>query len=353
MELSVKMDKIIITGSNGFLGSNLIDFCIKKQIDIYALERPEQIYRNLAHYTDNKLSFSDDEKLEIFGETIKIPTNNRKLNIIECDIKNALLLEKIINEIHPKFKFHFAAQPYIIASWEDPVNTIETNVIGTINVFEPIKKYKIRTRVILVCTRTEFGTTAKINRPLKETDPLLAVHPYGISKIAAELLARQYYLNFGIEIINLRFFNQTGIRRINDASSYFIRKVAQIELGLSEPIIEVGNLNPYRDFRGIKDSLNAIWLAETKGTPGQTYNVCSGKKIQIRQILNIALSFSTKKIEVRENFPQKLRKTDEDIILGDNSKIKNELGWDIIIAIEDTLKEMYDYWISYYKKHGV
>ncbi len=347
------MDKIIITGANGFLGSNLIDFCIKKDIDIYAIERPEQVYRNLAQYTDNKLTFSDNEKLNLFGENIKIPTNNRKLNIIECDIKNASLLERIISEIKPKFVFHFAAQPYIIASWEDPVNTIETNVIGTINVFEPIKKRKIKARVILACTSTEFGTTAKTNSPLRETDPLLAVHPYGISKIAAELLARQYYLNFGIEIINLRFFNQTGIRRINDATSDFIRKVAQIELGLSEPIIEVGNLNHFRDFTGIKDSINAIWLAATKGTPGEIYNVCSGKKIQIRQILNIALSFSSKKIEVRENIPEKLRKTDEDIILGDNSKIKNELGWDALIPIEDTLKEMYEYWLNYYKRYGV
>jgi len=347
------MDKIIITGANGFLGSNLIDFCIKKNNDVYALERPEQIYKNLTHYTDNKLTFSDDEKLELFGENINIPTNNTNLKILECDIKNRSLLERLVSEIKPKFLFHFAAQPYIIPSWEDPINTIETNVIGTINVFEPIKKYKIKTRVILACTSTEFGTTAKINKPLKETDPLLAVHPYGISKIAAELLARQYYLNFGIEIINLRFFNQTGIRRINDASSDFIRKVAQIELGLSEPVIEVGNLNPYRDFTGIKDTINAIWLAATKGTPGETYNVCSGKKIQIRQILSMALSFSSKKIEVKENIPQKLRKTDEDIILGDNSKIKNEIGWDVLIPIEDTLKEMYEYWLNYYEKYGV
>lgn len=347
------MDKIIITGANGFLGSNLIDFCIKRNNEVYALERPEQTYRNLAQYTDNKLTFSDDEKLEIFGETIKIPTNNRKLNIIECDIKNAPLLERIISEIKPKFVFHFAAQPYIIPSWEDPINTIETNVIGTINIFEPIKKYKIKTRVILACTSAEYGTTVKSNKPLKETDPLLAVHPYGISKVAAELLARQYYLNFGIEIINLRFFNQTGIRRINDATSDFIRKVAQIELGLSVPIIEVGNLSSFRDFTGIKDSINAIWLTANKGTPGETYNICSGKKIQIRQILDIALSFSSKKIEVKENIPEKLRKTDEDIILGDNSKIKNELGWDVLIPIEDILKKIYEYWLNYYKKYGV
>ncbi len=110
-------------------------------------------------------------------------------------------------------------------------------------------------------------------------------------------------------------------------------------------------MNSYRDFTGIKDSLKAIWLAATKGTPGETYNVCSSRKIQIRQILNIALSFSSKKIEVKENTVAKLRKTDEDVIIGDNSKIKNELGWDVTLTIEDTLKDMYNYWLDYYKKN--
>ena len=267
----------------------------------------------------------------------KIPTTNKNFVMLECDMKNADLIEKIIHEIKPKYIFHFGAQPLVIPSWEDPVTTIETNVIGTINIFETIKKYKIKSRVVVACTSAEYGTTTSINRPLRESDPLLAIHPYGISKIATELLARQYYINFGIEAINLRFFNQTGPRKKGDACADFISKIAKIELELSEPLIEVGNLNPFRDFTGIRDSLKAIWSAATKGTPGETYNVCSGRKIQIRQILDIALSFSSKKIKVKENISSKLRRTDEDIILGDNSKIKNELGWDVSIPIEETL----------------
>ncbi len=347
------MERILISGANGFIGSHLTDFCIEKNYTVYGLERPNQMYRNLSHYTDEKLNFSENEKTRIFNENIEIPTNNKKLRIFECDIKNAQLLEKIIAETKPKFLFHFGAQPLVMPSWEDPVDTIETNVIGTINVFEAIKKHNIKTRVIVACTSAEYGTTTSINRPLKESDPLLAIHPYGISKVATELLARQYFINFGIEVINLRFFNQTGPRRKGDATSDFIRKVAQIELGLSEPVIEVGNLEPYRDFTEIKDSLKAIWLAATMGIPGETYNICSSKKLQIRQILDIALSFSLKKIEVKENVSHKLRKTDEDVILGDNSKIKNELGWDVSIPIEETLRDMFEYWLDYYKKYGV
>jgi len=297
-----------------------------------------------------KLNFLKKELQENFGEYIQIPTDNEKLKIIECDIKNAGLMEKIINSVKPKFIFHFAAQPHVIPSWENPVETIETNVIGTINIFEIIKKYKINTRIIVACTSAEYGTTTSLNRPLNEKDPLLAIHPYGISKIATELLARQYYINFGIEIINLRFFNQTGPRKVGDACSDFISKVAKIELGLMEPVIQVGNLNPYRDFTDIKDSLKAIWLAAIKGKPGETYNICSNRKIQIREILEKALSFSMKNINIIENVPSKLRRTDEDVILGDNSKIQEELGWEITISLEDTLSDMFDYWLEFYRK---
>ncbi|KKN66585.1 hypothetical protein LCGC14_0470000 [marine sediment metagenome] len=345
------MEKILITGANGFIGSHLTDFCLKKGYKVYAFDIPNRPLRNLLHYTNGKLNFSENDKLEFLGEPIKIPTTNKNLIFFECNLKNSQLLEKILKTVKPKYIFHFGAQPFVIQSWEDPVNTIETNVIGTINIFEPIKKYNIKTRVIVACTSAEYGITTKLSHPLRETDPLLAVHPYGISKIATELLSRQYYLNFGVEIVNLRFFNQTGPRKKGDACADFISKIAQIDLSLLEPLLETGNLDPYRDFTDIKDSVQAIWLSAKKGKSGETYNVCSGRKIQIRKILAIALKLSKKSIKVIENTPSKLRATDEDIILGDNSKITVDLGWKITRSIEETLRDMFDYWIDYYKNH--
>jgi len=345
------MKNILITGSNGFLGSHLIDWCVEKNLVIYALDKPSASFRNLIQYTDGKLNFSSRDRKKIFGEKIRIASKKENLIFLECNLKNSDLLEKIVSEIEPDYIFHFGAQPYIIPSWEDPVNTIEINVIGTLNIFEPLKKNNVKSRVIVACSATEFGSSTKIDRPLKESDPLLAIHPYGISKIATELLARQYFINFGIEIINLRFFNLIGVRKINDAPSDFIRKIAQIELGLKEPVIEVGNLTPYRDFLDVIDAVSAIWLGATKGTPGETYNVCSNQKIQIRELLDIALSFSSKEIEVIENVQEKLRKTDEDIIVGDNSKFKEELDWKPIKPIKETLKEMFDYWMEFYQKN--
>lgn len=340
------MDSILITGADGFLGSHLTDFLVEKGYEVYALIRPMLEIKNLSHYSNNKPKI---EKNKIFDEFIQIPSNNERLKIIECDIKNGLLLEKIIRDVKPILVFHFAAQPYVKPSWIDPVDTIRTNIIGTINLFEPIKKHKINSKVILACSSAEYGTTTELNRPLVETDPTLAIHPYGISKIGTELIGRQYFINFGIEVINLRYFNQTGPRKVNDACSDFVRKIAEIDCELNEPIIEVGNLSPFRDITGIKDSINATWLAATKGSPGETYNVCSSRKIQISKVLNIVLGFSTKEIQVQENTPEKLRETDEDVILGDNTKLKS-LGFEITESIEDTLKSMYNYWIEKYKK---
>ena len=345
------MDNILITGSNGFLGSHLIDFLIDKNFYIYGLDRPSSSFRNLNHYMNGIEFYPKNKKEEFLGNRIKIESRRENLIFLECDIKNASLIDKIILKLAPKYIFHFGAQPYIIPSWEDPVNTIETNVIGTINLFESIKRHETNSRVVVACTAAEFGTTASIGRPLKETDALKALHPYGISKIAAELLSRQYYINFGIETINLRFFNLTGTRRINDAPSDFIRKIAQIELALKEPLLEVGNLHPYRDILDIGDAINAIWLATTNGTPGETYHICSGNKIQIKEILDISLSFAQKKIKVVENVPHILRKSDEDIVIGDNTKIQSELGWKPKVPINQTLKEMFDYWMEFYKKN--
>jgi GDP-4-dehydro-6-deoxy-D-mannose reductase len=339
---------MLITGADGFIGSHLIDFFSNKQQEIIALIKPNTNIKNLTHYTKSKTSFHNSEKELLFGLAIKIPSDNKKVNIIECDLQDTELLEKIISHYKPKTILHFGAQSLVLKSWQDPRDTIKTNVIGTINLFEPIKKYSLKTRVIVACSSAEYGSSANLDRPLKESDSLLALHPYGISKIVTELLSRQYYINFGIDSINLRFFNQTGTRKTDDACSDFIRKIAKIELGLIEPVIEVGNLETYRDITGISDTLVAITLAIEKGKSGETYNVCSGRKTQIREVLNIALGFCDKKIKIIESVPKKLRKVDESTIVGDNSKIVNQLGWKISKPLDVVLKEMFEYWIEKY-----
>ncbi|NVM34398.1 MAG: GDP-mannose 4,6-dehydratase, partial [Candidatus Lokiarchaeota archaeon] len=161
------MKTILITGVNGFLGSHLTDFCIKQSKKVYGIDLPNRPLQNLYHYTNGQLIFSSEEKQKAFNASIQIPTTNENFIFLECDLNNTSLLEKIIVKVKPKYIFHFGAQPLVIPSWEDPVATIKINVIGTINIFETIKKHKLKTRVIVACTSAEYGTTtSSINRPL-------------------------------------------------------------------------------------------------------------------------------------------------------------------------------------------
>ena len=335
------MDTILITGADGFIGSHLTDYFIENNQKVIALKKPNTPIKNLTHLIKNH---NQSQKVNILEEEIGIETKKDNLMLVECDLNDSLLIEKIISNFKPNLILHFGAQSLVLNSWEDPVETINVNVIGTLNIFETIKKYELHPRLIIACSSAEYGTSTEINRPLKEDDPLLAVHPYGISKVVVELLSRQYNLNFGFDTINLRLFNQTGIRKTDDACSDFVREIVKIDLGLKKPEMKVGNLNTYRDITGIKDTIRAISLAIKKGKSGETYNVCSARKTQIRDVLNIILGFSNKKIKVIEQFPKKLRKIDEDVIIGDNSKIKRELGWDITISLEKVLREMFNYW---------
>lgn len=324
------MKTAIVTGAGGFIGSHCVDMLLAKGWKVYATCRPKQITRNLDHLINSK---------------------NPNIIIRDMDVRFADWVESIIQESKPDAIFHFAAQSLVKPSWEDPSYTISTNMIGTINIFEAIKKLQFKTKIIVAASSAAYGTSTPEELPLKETNPIRAVHPYGISKFGAELLARQYFINFNIDTVSLRLFNQTGPRKVNDACSDFALKLARIEAGKAEPIIRVGNIDTSRDITSIKDTMQGIWLAYEKGKPGETYNLCSGKPTKIREVLNYLLSLCSKKIQVIDQSPEMVRITDEPIILGDNSKITRELGYKTSQDIKITLKEMFDDWLAYFKDH--
>jgi nucleoside-diphosphate-sugar epimerase len=181
--------------------------------------------------------------------------------------------------------------------------------------------------------------------PVAEGHTLRPLHPYGISKVCLDLLAREYFLDYDIPAVNIRLFNTTGPGKTNDAPSDFVRQLVRIKKGLQSPIIEVGNLKPRRAFLDVHDTVRGFYLAAMKGKRGEAYNLCAKRTYQIQEVLSTAIRLSGVKAEIRP-VPRLMRPSDEKIIFGSTRKIRKDTGWEALNSIDQTLKSMLDYWYA-------
>ncbi len=310
---------VLITGAGGFIGSHLIEFVAENYPDV-------KIYGTYYNPTVDISEYSDKTE-----------------EMIECDVRKKEDVFLAIKKAMPDKIFHLAAQSYPTVSWKKPRLTIDINVNGTINIFEAVKKLKLNPIVFVACSSAEYGLVTPEEVPVKETHILKPLHPYGISKVAQENLTYQYFKNFGIRTIAARIFNTTGPRKVGDALADFSSQVAKIEAGEQEAVIKVGNLEAERDITDVRDQIRSFWLATEKAKYGEVYNFCSSKAIKIQYILDKLISISKNEIKV-EMDKEKLRPSDEPIILGDNSKLIKETGWKPEIGIDQTIKDSLDYW---------
>jgi GDP-4-dehydro-6-deoxy-D-mannose reductase len=180
--------------------------------------------------------------------------------------------------------------------------------------------------------------------PMKETNPLRPLSPYAVSKVAQDLLGYQYFKSYGLKVIRTRGFNHTGPRRGDVfVTSNFSKQVAEIEKGKREPVIHVGNLDARRDFTDVRDMVRAYWLAAEKGEPGDVYNIGSGTAISMHRLLEMLTALSRTKLRIQVD-PERLRPSDVQILLADNSKFRALTGWAPTIPFEKTLADLLDYW---------
>lgn len=315
------MVNILITGINGFVGSHLSEYILNNDLGkVYGIIRNKDVNRdNISHILD-------------------------KIEIMDCDINDAYSVRSVINEIEPDFIFHLAAQSYVPSSWSSPAETITTNVLGSLNIFEAVRNSKADPVIQIAGSSEEYGLVHEDEVPMTEDNPLRPLSPYGVSKVSMDLLGYQYNKSYGMKVVRTRAFNHTGPRRGDVfVASNWAKQVALIEAKKQEPVIKVGALDSVRDFTDVRDMVRAYWLSTQKCDYGEVYNICSGKGITMKELLDLFLSLAKVKPEIKED-PARIRPSDVKVLLGSCEKFKKATGWKPEIPFEKTVEDLLNYW---------
>jgi GDP-4-dehydro-6-deoxy-D-mannose reductase len=312
--------RVLITGITGFAGSHLADYCLDKGgVDVHGIIRWRSRTENIEHL-------------------------DGKITLHECDLRDAGSTRDVVERVRPEYIFHLAAQSFVPTSWHAPSESLTTNVLGQLHIFEAVRKLDHKCRIQIACSSEEYGMVYENEVPITEENPLRPLSPYGVSKVGQDLLGYQYHMSYGTDVVRTRGFNHTGPRRGPVfVCSDFAKQIVDIERGNREPVMYVGNLEAMRDFTDVRDTVKGYWLALEKGKPGEVYNICQGKSWKIQEILDMLLGFSTAKVEVKLD-KSRLRPSDVPILKGDCSKFKKDTGWKPEIPFEKTLEDIMDYW---------
>ncbi|MFO7168529.1 MAG: GDP-mannose 4,6-dehydratase [Chloroflexota bacterium] len=312
--------RILITGVTGPVGSALADELLTlPDVELHVFKRWRSDPRPIQH---------------LFG----------KVTVHEGDIEDPFAVGAAVRAAAPDLVYHLAAQSYPSASWDAPVTTMRTNVEGTINLLEAVRAHAPSARVHIAGSSAEYGVVAPEEVPIAEDHPLRPASPYGVSKVAQELLGLQYHDSYGLHVVVTRSFNHVGPRQGDRCSiQTFCRQMALAEAGLQPPVMLVGNLEARRDFSHVSDVARALWLLLQKGKPGTVYNLCSGQATRIGDIVEMVRARGRVRVDVRVD-PARLRPLDEPILLGDNSRLRRDTGWEPRIGMEQIVDELLEYW---------
>jgi len=326
--------KALITGITGMVGSHLTDFLIKEtDWDIYGMCRWRSPLENISHLIDD------------------INLKNR-IHLIYADLRDSISIENMIQRILPDYVFHLAAQSYPKTSFDSPLDTIDTNIQGTIRILDALKKHSPKS-IIHICSSSEvFGKVSK--EKLKQMGGLIdeectfhPASPYAISKVGTDLIGRYYAQAFKMTVMTTRMFTHTGPRRGDVfAESSFAKQIAMIEKNIIPPIIKVGNLKSLRTFADVRDAVRAYYMLVTiNPIPGEYYNIGGNYTCTIGDMLNFLLNLTPKKNNIKIQIEEeRLRPIDADLQIPNTSKFTKHTGWKPEIKFEKTMTDLLNYW---------
>ena len=315
--------RALITGITGFAGGHLTQILLDREDEIFGVARDQGV--GLSHL-------------------------NQEITPVIADLQDFEVVNTLLADVRPDAIYHLAGQAFVPTAWADPWSTLENNIRPQLNILEAMVKQKSKARLLIVASNQVYGPVTADQLPVNEETPLRPDNPYGVSKVAQDILGLQYFLSHGIDVLRVRAFNHIGPRQ-NPVfvSASFARQIAQIEAGLTEPVIRVGNLEAKRDFTDVIDVMRAYTLLVDYGEPGEAYNVGTGRAYSIRYLLDVLLSYTHQEIKIEQD-ETRMRPSDISVIYADNSKLRSTTGWEPTITFEDSLKHVLDYWREEVKK---
>jgi len=317
-----------ITGITGMVGSHLADHLLEHtDWDICGLSRWRSPLDNISHL---------------------IPRLNRgdRVRLLYGDLRDYHSLHEAVSRCQPDFVFHLAAQSYPKTSFDSPLDTLETNVQGTANVLEALRRLKPEA-VVHVCASSEvFGRVPRHKLPIDEECTFHPASPYAISKVGTDLIGRFYAEAYGMKVMTTRMFTHTGPRRGDVfAESTFAKQIAMIEAGMIPAVVKTGNLDSLRTFADVRDAVRAYHMLVTVNpVAGAYYNIGGTYTCTVREMLSTLLAMSTRTGIAVETDPERLRPIDADLQVPDTRKFKEVTGWEPTIPFETTMRDLLEYW---------
>ncbi len=316
------MKNVLITGSNGFVGSHMLDYILENhpEYEIFAMKR--------AHTSD-------------MGNVKHL--KNSKITWAYCELVDTNNVNNLFKEVKFDKIFHLAAQSYVPASYSAPTVTMESNIIGTINLLEAVKTYN-KEAVVHICSSSEvYGH--QVNPPTTEEEKFDPISPYALSKVGQDLAGTMYHKMYGLKTLVSRAFTHSGERR---GAVFFLpafaKQIAKIEKGLQEPIVKVGNLDSHRTIMHVKDCVRAYWELTEKGEYGEAYNIGGNETWKVGDALQYLISLSTKKEIIQIEVSKKLlRPKDVNMQKPDISKFKKATGWERKIPVKQVIENVLKY----------
>ena len=322
--------RALITGITGMVGSHLADFILKNtDWDIYGMCRWRSPTDNVQHLIKRV-----NKKDRVFFEY--------------GDLNDQVSLLRVVRKVMPDYIFHLAAQSNPKTSFDAPIDTLNTNILGTSRLLEAVRLTEGCDPVIHVCASSEvFGKVEKDKLPIVEDCIFRPASPYAISKAGTDLIGRYYAEAYGMKVMTTRMFTHTGPRRGDVfAESTFAKQIAMIEKGLISPVVKVGNLNSMRTFADVRDAVKAYYMLVTVNpVPGEYYNIGGKYSCTVGEMLEYLISLSPMKDKITVEVDQeRLRPIDADLQVPDTSKFTKHTGWKPEIPFDKTMKDLLEYW---------